>query len=74
MSRMSEIHAQIEDRLYQTGDYDRIAEEIATEYRIPHAEALQWVYSVARYMDEQSWLGGYDDDYMDSPAHTEYLD
>ena len=62
MSKMSEIHAQIENRLHQIGDYDRIAEEIALEYRIPHAEALKWVASV-----------GKDEDYLDSPAHTEYL-
>jgi len=74
MSKMSELHVQIEDRLYETGDYDLIASEIAIEYRLPHAEALQWVYRVAKYMDEQSWRGGYDDDYLDSPAHTEYLD
>ena len=74
MSKMSELHAQIEDRLYETGDYDLIAREIAIEYRLPHADALQWVYNVAKFMDEQSWRGGYDDDYLDSDAHTEYLD
>ena len=74
MSKMSEIHAFIEDHLYKTGDYDRIADEVAREYSIPFAESLRWVYDVAKYMDEQAWQGGYDDDYLDSAAHTEYLD
>lgn len=78
MSKMSEIHAFIEDRLYKTGDYDRIAEELASEYSLPHAYALQSVYNIAKYMDEQAhqgawWVGDYDDDYLDSATHTEYL-